>query len=148
MICKRCGCEQSIKNGKIRNKQRYKCKFCGLNFVEGDLREKVSASGKALAILLYCRGKASYGFIAKLFNVSSVAVMKWIKREASQLPEPEISESIVSVSFDEMWHFVNKKKRSYGSGGRWSAFSIEPSAGVSGIVLLKHSGSSSKNLNT
>jgi len=144
MICKKCGSTSTVKNGKVRFKQRYKCKLCHFNFVVGDQREKISPEGKALAILLYGRGKASYGFIAKLLKVSSVAVMKWVKREADLLPDPVVSSSIQEVSFDEMWHFVNKKKKSYGSGGQWSAFEIPPSAGVSGIVLLQHSESFSK----
>ena len=147
MICKKCGSENNIKNGIVRGKQRYRCKLCNFNFVLGDEREKVSSEGKALAILLYGRGKASYGFIAKLFNVSSVAVMKWVKRESDRLPDPPVTSCIQEVSFDEMWHFVNKKKRNYGSGGQWSAFEIKPSAGVSGIVLLQHSESFSKSSN-
>ena len=144
MVCKKCYSEQYVKNGITRSKQRYKCKCCGYTFVLGDQREKVSSEGKALAILLYGRGKASYGFIAKLLKVSSVAVMKWVRREADRLPDPDIESSIQEVSFDEMWHFVNKKKKNYGFGGLWSAFEIPPSAGVSGIVLLQHSENSSK----
>jgi transposase len=144
MICKKCGSDQYVKNGTVRAKQRYKCKCCGFNFVIGDQREKVSSEGKALAILMYGRGKASYGFIAKLFKVSSVAVMKWIKCEAEKLPEPEIDASIQEVSFDEMWHFVDEKKRKYGFGGQWSAFEIKPLDGLSGLVLLRRSKSFSK----
>jgi transposase len=144
MVCKKCGSEQYVLNGRVRSKQRYKCKCCGYNFVFGDQREKVSPEGKALAILLYGRGKASYGFIAKLLKVSSVAVMKWVKREADKLPEPEIDASIQEVSFDEMWHFINEKKRKYGFGGQWSAFEIRPLDGLSGLVLLRRSGSFSK----
>jgi len=133
-------------NGKVRSQQRYKCKDCGCNFVFGDKREKLSPAARSLAILLYGRGKASYGFIAKLFKISPVAIMKLIKREADKLPEPEICSSIKEVSFDEMWHFVEQKKTSYGSGERWSALEIGQLADVSGIVLLKHSEVSTKNL--
>lgn len=117
MICKKCGSEHSVKNGIVRSKQRYKCKLCNFNFVVGYQREKISSEGKALAILLYGRGKASYGFIAKLLKVSSVAVMKWIKREADRLADPSVSSSIQEVSFDEMWHFVNKKRKVMGLAG-------------------------------
>jgi transposase-like protein len=54
--CKRCGCEQSVKNGKVRGKARYKCKKCGLNFVEGDERVneslvvKITPFGRTLAL--------------------------------------------------------------------------------------------------
>jgi transposase-like protein len=146
-MCKRCGSDHYIMNGKVRSQQRYKCKNCGCNFVFGDKREKLSLAARALAILLYGRGKASYGFIAKLLKISPVAVMKLIKRESDRLPDPEICSSIKEVSFDEMWHFVEQKKTSYGSGGQWSALEIGQLAGVSGIVLLKHSEISIKNLN-
>ena len=33
-----------VGNGKVRGKQRYKCKDCGLNFVDGDQRVKGSVS--------------------------------------------------------------------------------------------------------
>jgi transposase len=146
IICKKCSSIICIKNGIVRSLQRYKCKECGFNFVIGDKREKLSSSARALAILLYGRGKASYCFIAKLFNISSVAVMKLIKREADKIPEPEIDSSIKKVSFDEMWHFIERKKTSYGSGGQWSAIEIGLSDGVLGIVLLKHSEISTKSL--
>jgi len=68
IICKKCGSNKVVKNGKVRSEQRYKCKECHHNFIIGDKREKLSAAARALAILLYGRGKASYGFIAKLFK--------------------------------------------------------------------------------
>ena len=36
--CKNCGAEHAVKNGKVRGKQRFRCKECGLNFVVGDAR--------------------------------------------------------------------------------------------------------------
>ena len=144
--CKRCSSDKFVKNGIVRSEQRYKCKECGFNFIFGDRREKLSAPARALAILLYGRGKASYGFIAKLFNISSVAVMKLIRREAEKMSEPEICGSIREVSFDEMWHFVEQKKINYGSGEQWSALEIGQLGGASAIVLLKHSEPSTKNL--
>jgi transposase len=144
--CKICGSDQCVKNGKIRNEQRYRCKKCGINFIIGDKREKLSPAARALAILLYGRGKAGYSFIAKLLNVSSVAVMKLIKREADKMPAPAVDSSIKEVSFDEMRHFVEQKKTSYGYGEQWSAVVIGQWAGVSGIVLLKHSEISTGNL--
>ena len=109
--CKRCGSDQYIMNGKVGFQQRYKCKNCGYNFIFGDKREKLSPAARALAILLYVRGKASFGFIAKLLKISPVAVMKLIKRESDKLPEPDICSSIKEVSFDEMCHFVEQKKQ-------------------------------------
>ena len=146
--CKSCGSKAYVKNGIVRNHQRYRCKRCKCNFIEGDSRQKVSAEGKALAVLLYGRGKASYGFIAKLFKVSNTAVLKWIRKVGSSLPEPELNKEIKEIEFDEMWHFINKKNRSYGSGGQWIVVEVEPFDGMLGIVLLKASKPSLKDLKT
>lgn len=108
LTCKECGSEDYVKSGTVRGKQRYKCKSCGLHFVRGDDRVKVTPAGKALAVLLYGSGKASYGFIARLFGVSRTAVLNWVREFAAGLPEPEIDGDIERVQIDEMWHFINK----------------------------------------
>ena len=61
--CKNCGSVHAVRNGKVRGKQRYRCKECGFNFVEGDARtnEKITAK-KAMLILFYSLGKASFTF--------------------------------------------------------------------------------------
>ncbi len=143
-VCKNCGSHKYIKNGKVRSKQRFKCKSCGYNFVLGDEREKVSPEGKALAVLLYSTSKSSYGFISKLFNVSRPAVLKWIRNVAQRLPEPQIDEDIKEVQIDEMWHFINEKNKKYGYGEPWIVVQTRPSDGLLAIVLLKRLKSSSK----
>ena len=135
--CKECGGTEVCKNGKVRGKQRYKCKSCKCNFVIGDQREKVRPEGKALAVLLYSTGKSSYGFISKLFNVSRTTVLKWMRNVAQRLPEPEIDSTISEVQIDEMWHFINQKNRNYGYGEPWTVIETKPSDGLLAIVLLK-----------
>mgnify|MGYP000854152258 CR=1 FL=1 len=137
--CKNCGSTHYMKNDKVREKQRYKCKECGYNFVIGDEREKVGHEGKALAILLYSTGKASYGFIAKLFNVSRTAVLKWIRNIGGKIPETKIYGEIKEIQIDEMWHFILKKTKKYGYGEPWIVFEVKPSDGILAIVLLKPS---------
>lgn len=81
MECKNCSANTSIKNGKVRGKQRFQCKMCGYNFVEGDRRiRQETLIKRAFAVILYALGKASYGFIAKLFGVTPPAVLKWLKK--------------------------------------------------------------------
>src|SRR4051812_2586399 len=53
--CKRCGSGEHVKNGLMRNKQRYLCKDCGLNFTNTPPRGKPLAL-KAAAVLLYVSG--------------------------------------------------------------------------------------------
>lgn len=115
-ICKRCNSINIVNNGKVRDKQRFKCKDCGYNFVMGDSRGKIRPEAKALALLLYGSCKASYGMIARLFNVSRTAVLYWMRTIGKALPEPIIDTKLKEVQVDEMWHYINKKNKKYGYG--------------------------------
>gem|GEM_PF-307658 len=108
--CKKCGCADYTLSGKSGEKQRYKCRSCGCNFVEGNARVKVNSESKALAVVLYGSGKSSYRFIGKIFKSSPSTIQSWVKSTAEEIPEPDIGSDIKEVEFDEMWHFVNKKK--------------------------------------
>ena len=143
--CKKCDSSDYVKSGYIRGNQRYKCKSCGYNFKIGDNRGKISPQAKALGLLMYGSGKASYGMIARLFKVSRSTVLYWIRTMGSKLPEPSIDTEIEEVSIDEMWHFLNKKNEKFGSGGQWIVVTTRPSAGLSAIVMLRHSDDCMKN---
>ena len=117
MVCKRCGGVSYTKNGFVRGLQRYKCRDCGCNFTNTPPRGKPAAM-KALAVLLYSMGNASYGMIGRFLGVSQVTVYKWIKSAAASLPEPEVPADVEIIQLDEMHHFVNGKKMNVGSGER------------------------------
>ena len=126
MICKKCLNDNSVKNGFIRGYQRYKCKDCGCVYTDTKARGKPE-SMKALAIVLYTACNASLGMIGKLLEVSNVAVLKWVRKEARGLDKPAVSEHSKYIIIDEMWHFVDGKKTRFGSGkpmilyqGEWS----------------------------
>jgi hypothetical protein len=88
-------------------------------------------------LLLYGSGKASYGMIARLFNVSRSAVLYWIRSRGLKLPEPVVDTEIEEVSIDEMWHFLNKKNEKFGCGGQWTAVTTRPSDGLLAIVMIR-----------
>ena len=79
--CKKCGSEKYVKNGKARGDQKYLCKECGCNFIEGDRRtnEKIQAR-KAMCIMFYATGRMSINKIAKMFNMYWSLVYRWIKK--------------------------------------------------------------------
>jgi len=139
--CKNCNSEHAVKNGKVRAKQRYRCKECGFNFVEGDARtnEKIAAK-KAMLILLYSLGKASFNMLARLFNTWPSQVYRWIVQEGLSLPDQEISKTIKEMEFDEMWHFVKEKKTSFGLSKPLIVAEGEPWPGCLAIVILRPSG--------
>ena len=53
MICKECKSNLWTKNGKMKNKQRYRCKLCGHNYTIGDNRIVYELEKKALVIRMY-----------------------------------------------------------------------------------------------
>lgn len=147
--CKRCQSSRFMKNGIVRGKARYRCKDCHYNFTEGDERVKEDLIvKKALAIILYSLGKASFGFLGKLFGVSRSIPYRWIKTEAEKVAEPRISGEIKEMEFDEMWHFIGSKKTKNGSSKRWIVAQGELWPGLSAVVILQPSGGSMPKFNT
>ena len=139
-ICKECKSESVVKNGIVREKQRYKCKICGCNFVEGDQRtnEKIAAK-KAMCVILYSLGKGSFNMLAKAFDTWPSLVYRWVVEAGVKLPEPEISGEIKEMEFDEMWHFIGSKKENYGSSKPLIVAHGEPWHGCLATVILQPS---------
>ena len=146
--CKNCHNTHTVKNGFVRDKQRYKCKMCGYNFVLGDERyPHTTEVKKALSIILYSLGKASFGFLAKLFGVSRTTTYYWIRQAASIIDEPTIDADIQEIEFDEMWHFIQSKKEKSGLLKPWIVAQGEPLPGYSVVVMLQRSNGSTTNSN-
>ena len=138
--CKNCKSKSVVKNGITRGKQRYKCKECGYNFVIGDDRtnEKIAAK-KAMCVILYSLGKASYNMLAHIFDTWPSLVYRWIAEAGAKLPEQEISGEIKQMEFDEMWHFIGDKKTNFGSSRPLTVAHGELWPGCSAVVILQHS---------
>ena len=81
--CKRCGGGEHTKNGRMRGKQRYRCRACGLNFTDTPPRGKPLAL-KVTAVLLYVSG-LSTNRTAKLLGVSTPSVQAWIEQSSPRL---------------------------------------------------------------
>ena len=78
MNCPKCRCASRVKNGKIKNIQRYKCKSCGCNYTRSSL-SRISLDKRIECIRLYLEGVGFRG-IERLTGVSNVTVMRWVKR--------------------------------------------------------------------
>ena len=148
ITCKNCQDTHTVKNGFVRDKQRYKCKVCGYNFVLGDERHSHATEiKKALCMILYSLGKASFGFLAKLLRVSRTTTYYWIRQAAASTDEPTIAPDIQEIEFDEMWHFIQSKKEKSGLSKPWIVAQGEPWPGYSVVVMLQHSNGSMINSN-
>ena len=138
--CKNCKCERVVRNGIVRGKQRCRCKECGYNFVEGDGRTKEkTAAKKAMCVIFYSLGKASYNMLAHIFDTWPSLVYRWIKEAGSKLPDGEVSGAITQMEFDEMWHFIGNKKTSFGSSKPLTVAHGELWPGCSAVVILQPS---------
>jgi transposase len=120
VTCKKCHSAYVVKNGFVRSEQRYRCKICALNFIQGDGRTSPQiAAKKALVVLLYARGKASFNMLGKLLGHSPSLIYRWVREAMDTTEEPTISGSIREMEFDEMWHFIGSKKTKTGSSKLW-----------------------------
>lgn len=138
VVCKKCGCEKCVKNGFVRGQQRYRCKECECNFIEGDRRAKASTNvKKALCVLLYALSKASFNMMGKLLGHSPSLIYRWIRQAMDKTEEPLIEPNIEEIAFDEMWHFLESKKRNYGSLKPWTVARGELLPGLQVIVMLQ-----------
>ena len=116
--CKHCKSNKTTKNGIVRKKQRYKCKECGYNFVQGNAYScPKKLAKKALVVMLYSLGRTSYSKLAKIFGVTNGTIHNWVTEAANGLSAPVVSDEITEIEFDEMWHYIVKKTKSVGHQG-------------------------------
>ena len=108
--CPRCQHTHFVKNGCVTEKQRYKCKACNYQWTRTTPRGHPHAH-KRISVLLYCHG-ISMNAISKLFQVSTSAVLKWIRTFAKkQASKPTLTPGTsVTLELDEMWHYIGNKK--------------------------------------
>jgi transposase len=132
-ICPRCGSEKTFGNGSVRGVAKRYCKSCHYQFTRPD---KVGRplSIKLTAVSLYLHG-ISMNAIAKLVGVSTPAVLKWIRTHAKEnCPKPVPGEATI-VELDEMWHFLEKKTASSGSGRLIVVIQGDSLTGNAGVVI-------------
>jgi transposase len=142
LICKRCQSTRYVKSGHTRGLQRYKCKECGCQFTDTK-RRGIHPALKSFAIVLYAYCGVSMGKIARLYKVSTVAVLKWIRASALEAQPLNSVASSDIVMIDEVWHFVNGKKTKYGSGVPLTGYRVDLLDGNWAIVAMPAPRSSS-----
>jgi transposase-like protein len=118
MNCPKCQCAEAVKNGTKNQKQRYKCKLCGCNYTQSSTA-RIPLESRVKAIKLYLEGVGFRG-IERLTGIHHTTVIKWVKNLALVIERlrPELSEQVMTVELDEMWHFIQKKHKNAGSGWR------------------------------
>ena len=101
------------------------------------VRRGVNPIAKGLALFLYSYYGLSMSKIARLFTVSVVVVLKWIRKVAHDFPQNKmVFKSAEIIMLDEIWHFVNGKKRKYGSSEQLMRYHVNLSDGKSALVVI------------
>ena len=136
--CPKCSCSEVVKNGKHLGRQRYRCKSCAFQYTRTTARGR-PANEKATAVLLYTLG-LSLNCIARMFKVTTPAVLRWVRLFAEKTyTKPEPAEAVI-VELDELWHYLgSKKKTSSGSGRLIVAVPAKLIDWECGGVIRKHS---------
>ena len=137
--CKHCGGGKYYKNGITRGHQRYKCGECKRNYTETPIRG-MGIKIKLQALMLYASG-LSMNRIGQLLNVSNVSVLRWIRAFGEKLldnhkDDTEV-EKVIVMEMDEFWHYLKKRKTSFGSSKLMIVSEINLSIGKLETVLIK-----------
>jgi transposase len=120
--CKFCGSVDIRKNGKPGGVQRYLCRDCKREQIEGDKRQKYDAKIKEMAFILYTEGN---GFrriariLSKVFHqkIYYQTVVKWLKQRHAELSiEEKTFEGAEIIELDELYALFKKNRKGEENG--------------------------------
>ena len=138
--CKECGSYDYHKNGVTRDKQRYRCHSCGMNFVEGDERVKeFTTLRKALAVIFYRLTNTPYEALGKYFGVSREMARKWVVEFQAKIPKKQTTELKVGMKYDQIKAFIEDNKDFIGSKKEWIVAKGEVFPGFTAIMIVRRS---------
>ena len=120
LTCKKCGTDSQCKSGFVIGKQRYLCKVCGMNFTEGDAREKHPDKIRNAAIELYVEGcgfRRISRLLKKIFDIDVCyqLVIHWVKSESKKIDRAATKfmkriNEIPILEMDELYTYIKKNK--------------------------------------
>ncbi|MBD2495707.1 IS1 family transposase [Nostoc sp. FACHB-280] len=82
MQCPRCHSTQTAKNGRRKNRQCYKCKHCGRQFLETYHSWSYSNDIKQLCLKMYFKGM-SLREIERVTEIHHTTVLHWLRQAQS-----------------------------------------------------------------
>lgn len=112
--CPKCQSKYYVKNGLVREQQRYKCKDCFCNFIQGDARNKYDNKTRNLAVRMYLNN-CGFRRIAEILNIPLATCFMWIKKAGRIVDEmvrerKEESKDIAILEMDELFTFIKKSR--------------------------------------
>lgn len=86
MKCPRCHSTDSFKNGRRKNRQCYKCKHCGRQFLESYQPWGYSDDVKQLCLKMYLKGM-SLREIERVTEIHHTTILYWLRKPKSELDD-------------------------------------------------------------
>lgn len=116
--CKYCGSGTCVKNGFVHGVQRYKCKECFVNFINGDKRQKYTSADHLKVIKLYLEN-CGIRTIERLTGVRNSQISKWIEDIASHVKSQMLKaqsnvnsiRDIAMLEVDELCTYIKKDRK-------------------------------------
>jgi transposase-like protein len=115
MECPKCKSNKNIKDGIVKQKQRYKCKECNFRYTVASGSGAKPLYLRKMALQLYLEG-LGFRSIGRVLNVSNVTVLNWIRSFGEQVAELKSPEQVIYAEMDEMHTYVGQKKAINGYG--------------------------------
>lgn len=109
--CPKCSSTKYVKNGKLKNIQRYLCKKCGYNFTVNKLGKRIEKRLVVLALQLYLEG-LGFRAIERVLGVSHVSVINWVKQYGKNLDYLKLqggNKDAKIIEIDEICTYLQKK---------------------------------------
>lgn len=131
ILCKHCGSEDLVKDGLVKNKQRYLCNACSRTFRVGDDREKYSIESKIRVVKLYTEGLGLRS-IERLEKIPSSLLVHWIRgfsklirEKLCTTPIPNDAKELEILEIDELFTYYQKKLKKPMCGLLWTETGIK-----------------------
>jgi len=104
MNCPKCGSINHCKDGVIKGRQRYQCKYCNYHYTVEAKSNAKSRETKRLAFEMYLEGMG-FRQIGRILKISYGTVFQWIKKWGNNQELPRRSEEIEVIELDEMYTY-------------------------------------------
>ena len=111
--CPNCGSKEVSRNGKTRHdKQNFKCRECGRQFVLNPAWKPITEEQKELMSRMLLE-RISQAGIARVLQVSEDTVQRYVNSQATavkkQVEVTPKEKKRLNVQMDELWSFVDSK---------------------------------------
>jgi hypothetical protein len=107
---------ETVRNGIIKERQRFRCKKCDYNFTVDKIGKGISSYYVIKALQLYIEG-VSFREIERLLGVSHVSVMNWVKKYQIKIPDRTTNHATYRVmNHKELAEFYADRKNLQGTG--------------------------------